>query len=293
MNKSKPRRFGRNSGPESPRSAGPPSGRKAARRPGGPAKSRGGGAARDQVWLYGRHAVLAALGNPSRDCRRLLVEAGLSEAVQAQLAAAQRAGGHSLATETIDKRQLDGLLDAGALHQGVALQARVLAPLALEDVLDLTPAAGGRAVLVALDQVTDPRNVGAIFRSAAAFGAAGLLMPERHGAPESGALARAASGGIERVPRIEVTNLARALRRLKAAGWWVVGLAEETERALADWHADARVVLVLGAEGEGLRRLTRETCDELLRLPTDPALASLNVSNAAAVALYELARQLD
>ncbi len=287
MNKSKPRKIGPESGPKSGRRHG------GQPRQGSQKSGRGGAAGRDQVWLYGRHAVLAALANPNRDCRRLLVDAKLSEEVVTHLTAAQRTGGRDLPFEAVERRQLDSLLDEGALHQGVALLARMLNPLAIEDILDLAPEAGSRRLLVALDQVTDPRNVGAIFRSAAAFGAAGLLAPERHGAPESGALARAASGGIERVPRIEVTNLARALNQLKAAGWWVVGLAEESETLLADWRADARVVLVLGAEGDGLRHLTRKTCDQLLRLPTNPALASLNVSNAAAVALYQLARPDD
>ena len=143
-------------------------------------------------------------------------------------------------------------------------------------------------ILVALDQVTDPQNVGAVFRSAAAFGAVGVLLQARHAPPETGALARAASGGLEHVPRVEATNLARTLDRLRDAGWWVLGLAEEAADHIGDWEPASRVVLVLGAEGTGLRRLTRERCDQLVRLPTAPAMPSLNVSNAAAVALYAL-----
>jgi len=230
--------------------------------------------------------VAAALANPARRLRRLL----LTEEAEAALAARLPAGQPwRLPPERADRARFATFLSEDAVHQGAALLADPLPPVPLDRAL-----AHAEGPVLVLDQVTDPRNVGAILRSAAAFGAAALVLQDRHAPPETGALARAASGALEVVPVVREVNLARVLRELKDAGLWVVGLdaaAPVTLAQVAHGLHGRRVALVLGAEGEGLRRLTRETCDELARLPIAPEVESLNVSAAAAVALYELARR--
>ena len=189
--------------------------------------------------------------------------------------------------ELVERNRLDATLPPDAIHQGAALLVDPLPSPSMEKLL-----ADTTGPVLVLDQVTDPRNVGAILRSAAAFGAAALVVQDRHAPQETGTLARAASGALEVVPILREVNLSRALEQLKKAGLWVVGLEAAGPITLAQSGLTGRrVALVLGAEGEGLRRLTRETCDELVRLPIHPAMESLNVSAAAAVALYELARE--
>ena len=235
------------------------------------------------VWLYGVHAVAAAIANPKRRIYRLLVTNDGHAALEQALG-----GRPALSFELVERGDIARALPAGAVHQGIAAYGEALQSPALED---LIAAAGPEAVIVVLDQVTDPHNVGAIVRTAAAFNAAGVVLPRDHAPPESGAMAKAASGALDRVKIARVTNLARALRALAEAGFWVIGLDAGADRELAAVKpAQGRVALVLGGEGRGLRRLTRETCDELARLPMTSAVESLNVSNAAAVALYELRR---
>ncbi len=240
------------------------------------------------LWLYGGHAVQAALMNPQRHCRRLLVAqewpAKRRQAIAELLDT--RPGAPRL--ELVERQVLADLLPEGAVHQGIALLVEPLAARPIEDLFEAANAADRRRVIVALDQVTDPQNVGAILRTAAAFGAAGLLTTRSKAAPESGALAKAASGALERVPVVRAANLVRSLEAAKAAGYWCLGLAGDAEQTLAEADPGGPVVLVLGAEGGGLRRLTRETCDRLARLATRGPIVSLNVSNAAAVALYAL-----
>ena len=184
-----------------------------------------------------------------------------------------------LKPELVTPKDLDRLLGADAVHQGVMLEAEPLPFVALDDV-------DANGVLLVLDQVTDPQNVGAALRSAAAFGASGMVVTERHSPPLHGVLAKAASGALDIVPVILVKNLAQALNELGERGVLRVGLAEEASETLENAPLTCPLALVLGAEGRGLRQLTRKHCDRLCRISTQSVLASLNVSNAAAVALH-------
>ncbi|MDO8839518.1 MAG: 23S rRNA (guanosine(2251)-2'-O)-methyltransferase RlmB [Parvibaculum sp.] len=249
-------------------------------------RGRGAGKASrssDDGYLYGFHAVLAALGNPARDAERLcLTRNAESELARQGIDAARHLG---LRPELMENEDIAALLPPGAVHQGIALRA---SPLPERDVAEVCD---GAARVVVLDQVTDPHNFGAILRSAAVFGATALITTDRNSPPFGGALAKAASGGLEQVRIARVTNLVRAIDELKELGFEVIGLDGDGEASLPDLELSPRVALVLGAEGTGLRRLTREHCDLLARLPAAGTMKSLNVSNAAAVALYELFRR--
>ena len=231
----------------------------------------------DALYLYGMHPVLAALANPQRDIRR----AWATQNARARVEAA----GLTLPadTEAVVPRALDRLLGDSAVHQGIALE---VAPLPVPTLEDLAH----RHLVVCLDQVSDPHNVGAILRSTAAFGGDAVISTARHAPVESSVLAKSASGAFEMVPLVAVQNLARTLEALGEAGFTRIGLAEEADMTLEEAMNGDRIALVLGAEGKGLRRLTRDTCDRVARLPTSGPLASLNVSNAAALALYEARR---
>ena len=242
-------------------------------------------------WIYGRHAVAAALANPERRWYRLAV---LTEREQeartliAIAAAARRGNGEPI--RVFDRDDFAALLPEGAVHQGLALAVEPLVEPDLEDVLRRATTLLGRSVILLLDQVTDPHNVGAVLRSANAFGALAVVLPMHGAPPVTGALAKAASGALENVPLVRVVNLAHALDRLKAAAFWICGLDETASQPLAALDLGERVALVLGSEGGGMRRLVRERCDYLARLPTRIQQSTINVSNAAAVALYELLR---
>ena len=237
--------------------------------------------ARETVWLFGLHAVRDALLNPRRERLRLLVTPNalprLGEAVEA--------GG--LEPEVSDPRRFAAPLDEGSVHQGAALECR---PLEWGSLREAALAEGpGPARVVLLDRVTDPHNVGAILRSAEVFGARAVVGVERHAAPETGSLAKAASGALERQPYLRVKNLAEAMEELRAMGFHLLGLDGEATADIAEaieGRLDRPLALVLGAEGDGLRDKTKATCDALVRIGAAGAFGSLNVSNAAAVALY-------
>jgi 23S rRNA (guanosine2251-2'-O)-methyltransferase len=251
-----------------------------------PQKDRG--APPGTSWIYGRHAVAAALANPARRLRRIVATRDL-EAELLPLLAAARAD-LPPRPEFVERAALAQLLPEDAVHQGLAIAADPLPRQELRDIVAALPDSAAPHVVVLLDQVSDPHNVGAVLRSAAAFAALALVVPDHGAPPATGVLAKAASGALETVPLVRVGNLVRALEQLKEAGFWCVGLAEDAEQSLAALDLPQRIALVLGAEGGGMRRLTRERCDFLASLPTRGALRSLNVSNAAAVALYEVTR---
>lgn len=238
-------------------------------------------------WLYGRHAVLAALANPARTFRRLAVTPETLAQNEGAIRLARAAGGPSPpAPEILPRSEIDRLLADGATHQGIALLADPLPELAVEDICSRC-ADRPQARVVVLDQATDPRNVGAVMRAAAAFAAEAVIMQDRHAPPAGGALAKAASGALERVALVRTVNLARALGLLKNAGFWCVGLDARAEATLGETDLTGKIALVLGAEGEGLRRLTRDSCDFLAKIPMTGGWESLNLAAAAAIALYE------
>lgn len=227
-------------------------------------------------WLYGVHAAISALANPAREVRRIVLTRNASEKLALQARHPR--------PEIVEPAMVDKLLGPEAVHQGIALLVKPMESLDLEDVT-------GERPLLLLDQITDPHNVGAILRTAAAFGAAALVVP-KHGAPrESGAMAKAAAGALDIIPLVTVTNLVAAIEELKLAGYWVAGLDGEATQALHEAKLSLKTALVLGSEGKGIRRLVGEHCDLLVKLPINPQMESLNVSNAAAIALYELNRK--
>lgn len=246
----------------------------------GPASAdRGASDADRHEWLWGWHTVVAALENPARGpAWRLLATPERGRRLEALF-------GKLADLEVAPAAGISRSLPAGAVHQGVAMRAKPVAPTTLVELAQ--PAHG---FLVMLDQITDPQNVGAIFRSAAAFGARGLIIQDRHAPPLAGALAKAAAGAVDKIPHAREVNLSRALERLEALGWRAVGLEADAPLALNEALDAAPTVLVLGSEGEGLRRLVREHCDAMVRIPMRGGFESLNVSAAAAVAFYELAR---
>jgi 23S rRNA (guanosine2251-2'-O)-methyltransferase len=261
------------------------------------------------LWIYGVHAVLGVLENPARTIERLAVspEAARRLGPDFDRSVAER----HIKAETLNQRAIQAEIPAGSVHQGVAVLTKPLGNPDFEKIC--TPTGPNRSIVVVLDQITDPRNFGAVLRSAGAFGALAVIATDRHAPPESGALAKAASGALETVPVVRVTNLARSLETLADLGYWRTGLAADGPEPLAARADRSAVALVLGAEGSGLRRLTAEHCDSLERISAAGATAAgatsagagatsadadsvkrasggLNVSVAAAVALYELTR---
>jgi len=233
-------------------------------------------------WLYGLHAVQAALANPHRKLGRAALTPRAIETIGKTLLA-------RVQVETLEPGAIDKLLPAGAVHQGAALEAWPLKSRDLQEIL-AEPGPEGRRIVLVLDQLSDPHNVGAILRTAAAFGVTAVVVQDRHAPPQSGALAKAASGALDLIPYVEVVNIARTLDQLAELGFWRIALAGDGETSLAEAVPVGDVALVLGSEGAGIRRLVREHCEASALIPISKTMESLNVSNAAAIALYELRR---
>ncbi|WP_348763249.1 TrmH family RNA methyltransferase [Hyphomonas atlantica] len=232
-----------------------------------------GGADGGPLWIWGTHAVAAALANPARTCHELLATEN----------AAQRLPAGAVQPVIVSAKDIDSRLPDGAVHQGVAVKVDPLEPVALEDLID-----AGVSHIAVLDQVSDPHNLGAVYRSAAAFGFGGLVLQTRNAPNVTGVAAKAAVGAIETVREARVVNIARALEQLAEAGYHTVGLAGEGQRLIAEAVEGApKLAIVLGAEGPGIRPAVAKACAELARIPIAPEMESLNVSNAAAVAFYE------
>ena len=230
----------------------------------------------EHIWLYGYHAVLAALANPQRQKHRLVVTPKTFLETF-----------NSIEQEIMDRSKFDRLLPTGVVHQGIALLTSPLPQISLKNLLDHT---SNKSIIIALDQANDPRNIGAVLRSASAFQADAVIIPERYSPQATSVLAKSASGALEKTPLIRVTNLARTLEQLKKVGYWCAGLVPDAKQTLAEAKLSGKIVLVLGAEDKGIRRLTRDRCDYLLRIPIDREMESLNISAAAAISLYELNR---
>ena len=244
-------------------------------------------AAAETLWLFGIHAVRDALLNPKRIKLRLIVTKNACD----RLGEALAAGG--LEPEVSDSRNFSAPIDPQSVHQGAALEVKALDWGTLADVATIRE--GEAPVILLLDRVTDPHNVGAILRSAEVFGAAAVIAPYRHSAPETGALAKTASGALERQPYLRVQNLADTMERLKTMGYFIFGLDGDAEASLDATLGNhvGPTALALGAEGPGLRDRTKDTCDALVRIDAAGGFGSLNVSNAAAVGLYAVTKRKD
>lgn len=229
------------------------------------------------MFLYGTHACFAALNNPRRIVERIFLTNKDNQIPNPR----------GVKVEIVDRKVLESKLSPGAVHQGIVIQVQSLPAVSIEAFADLD----GQQRLVVLDQVTDPHNVGAIIRTSAAFDAAGIILTQRCAPKESGVLAKAACGGLEHVPICVVQNLSQALKTLQTFGFWTVGFTEHSDQRLDTVNLKGKIALIVGAEGDGMRRLTKERCDFSVRLPTSDYFSTLNVSNATAIALYETFRQ--
>ena len=233
------------------------------------------------LWIYGIHATIAALKNPNRRINSILTTKHSSDFVT-------NLNNPDLPPhQIIDKYRLDAILPPDSVHQGIATQCDPLPSPQLEDVISNQ---AENSALIILDQANDPRNIGSVLRSAAAFNATAVIVPDRGTPVISGSMAKSAAGAVEQVPIVRVKNLARSLGIIKSAGYWCVGLDGRATKTLSEARLSGKIAIVIGAEGSGLRQLTSETCDYLVKIPISGQMESLNLSIATSIALYELNR---
>ena len=236
---------------------------------------------KDQLIIYGRHAVLSALKNKKRHIQKLLITAENRAEIEKEVP--------NTPYIITDKKEFSRIVGEDAVHQGFALYCQRLENYAIEDLIELSKGKEHCHILI-LDQVTDPQNIGAIIRSCAAFETLGLVMQDKNSPLESGAMDKAAAGTIEFVPIARVTNLSRTIESLKKAGFWVLGMDGYAKDTIDKINKSGKTAIVMGSEGKGMRRLVEENCDSSVKLPISPQVESLNVSTAAAIALYELSK---
>ena len=235
------------------------------------------------IFLYGRHAVLAAIKNPKRNISKIFCTKENAEEIKKAL----QISGRNLALNITERKELDKLLPKDSVHQGFILQCQELRNYDLDEVCRLAENQINCHVLI-LDRVTDPQNIGAIIRSCVAFDTLALILQDKNAPSETGAMAKASVGTIELLPICRVTNLSRAIEKLKACGFWVVGLDGYATTYIDQMDKSGKIALIMGSEGKGMRRLVEENCDTTVKLPMSDKVESLNVSNAAAIALYEI-----
>ena len=235
------------------------------------------------VLLYGRHPVLAAVNNPKRKIIKIFCTKENVEELKKSLQQTQR----NIPLEIIERKELDRMLPRDAVHQGFALQCKELENCSLEEICHLAEAEKNCHILL-LDQVTDPQNIGAIIRSCVAFDTLALILQDKNSPTESGSMAKASAGMIEQLPICRVTNLSRAIEKLKDSGFWIIGMDGYATTYIDSVNKTGKIAIIMGSEGKGMRRLIEENCDTTVKLPIAPSVESLNVSTAAAIALYEI-----
>lgn len=237
--------------------------------------------------LYGRHPVTAAIANDKRQINKILCTAENADEIRKLCTRYNRNNG---IISIVDRKEIDRILPREAVHQGLAAYVKELEDYTLEDICILSDQQPDCHVLI-LDQVTDPQNIGAIIRSCVAFNTLALIMQDKNSPAETGAMAKASAGMVEHLPICRVTNLSRAIEQLKTAGFWTVGMDGYAETTIDRLKKGGKTAIIMGSEGKGMRRLVEEACDITVRLPISEKVESLNVSTAAAIALYEISKK--